>query len=107
MAIEKVQRRATKHLTYTERMEILLLPSLKYRRIRGDMILVYKIMNGLVDIDWINLFTLTRSEITRGSKHKLFIELYIVELIPENILLATEPYLCGTHYLIIRKLHHH
>ena len=80
VAIEKVQRRATKllselkDLTYTERMEILMLPSLKCRRIRGDMILVYKIMNGLVDIDWTHFFTLTRSEITRGSKHKLFIE---------------------------------
>ena len=51
-----------------------MLPSLKCRRIRGDMILVYKIMNGLVDIDWTHFFTLTRSEITRGSKHKLFIE---------------------------------
>ena len=48
VAVEKVQRRVTKilselqYLTYTERMKKLSLPSLKYRRIRGDMILVYK-----------------------------------------------------------------
>ena len=49
--IENVQRRATKlipelkHLPYTERLKKLNLPSLKYRRIRGDMINVYKILN--------------------------------------------------------------
>ena len=55
VAVEKVQRRATKklseikYLTYTERMQTLSLPSLKCRRIRGDMILVYKLMKGLVN----------------------------------------------------------
>ena len=34
-----------KHLPYTERLKKLNLPSLKYRRIRGDMINVYKILN--------------------------------------------------------------
>ena len=71
---DKTIKRTKRPNAYTERMEILMLPSLKCRRIRGDMILVYKIMNGLVDIDWTHFFTLTRSEITRGSKHKLFIE---------------------------------
>ena len=63
-----------KHLSYDERMENLVLPSLKYRRLRGDMILIYKLMNGLVDIDWHCFFTLTKTKITRGSKHKLFIK---------------------------------
>jgi len=45
--IEKVQKRATKliislkHLTYEERLKQLKLPTLKYRRARGDMIEVY------------------------------------------------------------------
>jgi len=44
--IENIQRRATKLLTglhdisYPDRLCILNLPSLKYRRLRGDMILV-------------------------------------------------------------------
>ena len=54
-------------------MKKLSLPSLKYRRIRGDMILVYKLLNGLVNIDWHDFFTMTKSDITRGAKHKLFV----------------------------------
>ena len=50
--IEKVQHRATKMLLpirdkpYGERLSILQLPSLAYRRLRGDMILLYKILNN-------------------------------------------------------------
>ena len=49
-ALESVQRRATKlvpsikNKIYEERLRILGLPSLKYRRIRGDMIQVYKFL---------------------------------------------------------------
>ena len=51
--IEKVQRRATKlipdiaKLPYQNRLIKLNLPSLKYRRIRGDLIEAYKIFQGL------------------------------------------------------------
>ena len=50
-ALEKVQKRATKlisslkHNPYQERLRILHLPTLKFRRIRGDMIEVYKILS--------------------------------------------------------------
>ena len=50
--IEKVQHRATKLLPairdkpYEERLSILQLPSLTHRRRRGDMILLYKILNN-------------------------------------------------------------
>ena len=46
-AIEGVQRRTTKlissisHCPYRERLRILNLPSLNYRRLRGDMIFLY------------------------------------------------------------------
>jgi len=48
--LKKVQMRATelviklKHLRYKERLERLKLPTLRYRRTRGDMIEVYKIL---------------------------------------------------------------
>ena len=50
--IESVQRRATKlvpglkDLPYKERLKILELPTLEYRRYRGDMIETYKLMHG-------------------------------------------------------------
>ena len=50
--VEQIQRRATRlvtslrHLPYEDRLEKLDLPSLTYRRKRGDMIMVYKIITG-------------------------------------------------------------
>ena len=50
--IEKVQMRATKmvqqfkKLSYEDRLRRLNLPTLKYRRLRGDMIQVYNIVSG-------------------------------------------------------------
>ena len=55
--IEKVQSRATKliphlrHLSYEARLQALKLPSLDFRPRRGDMIQVFKIMNGLDRLD--------------------------------------------------------
>ena len=54
-AIERVQRRATKmiptikDLSYSERLKKLKLPTLAYRRARGDMIEVYKIVTDIYD----------------------------------------------------------
>lgn len=53
--IEGVQRRATKIIhslkdkPYEERLRILKLPTLRYRRARGDMIETYKIVHGIYD----------------------------------------------------------
>jgi hypothetical protein len=53
--IEKVQKRATKlvkglrNMTYRERLINLQLPTLKFRRVRGDMIEVYKILSHKYD----------------------------------------------------------
>ena len=64
--IENVQRRATKlipnlkNLPYSERLKILKLPTLKYRRLRGDMINVYKILTNDKSCNK-NLLPLTKS----------------------------------------------
>ena len=75
--VEKVQRKATKlfpcirHLPYNERLRYLGLPSLKYRRLCGDMIMTYNILHGYVDID--ESILLVRSwNSTRGHPFKLF-----------------------------------
>ena len=47
--IEKVQRRGTKDLTYEQRIRSLNLPSLRFRRYRGDMIEVFKITKWFYD----------------------------------------------------------
>ena len=83
-AIEKVQRRATKQLpgmkdlSYQERLKILKLPSLVYRRTRGDMIETYKLLHNTYDSEVSNIVKLhednTSREATRGHSLKLHIE---------------------------------
>lgn len=54
--IENVQRRATKQLPlmseipYKDRLKLLQLPTLEYRRYRGDMIEAYKLSHSIYDI---------------------------------------------------------
>ena len=75
--IEKVQRRATKlvsgiqHLTYGERLARCKLPSMKYRRKRGDMIQVYKIINGLDDLKKEEFWNFDVDNRTRGHSLKI------------------------------------
>jgi len=38
-----------KHLTYAERRSYLKLPTLHYRRIRGNTIMVFKIVTGIIN----------------------------------------------------------
>ena len=78
-AIEKVQRRATKlvqdirHLPYNERLKKLKLPSLMYRRRRGDMMVTFNIINHNVNVEKEVFFKFNSSR-TRGHQHKLFKE---------------------------------
>ena len=74
--IESVQRRATKLVpglyekTYEERLKILDLPSLEYRRKRGDMIEMFKFMTNKYQVStpWL---ILDDSTATRGHRFKL------------------------------------
>ena len=72
------QRRATRlvpgfrNLTYEERLRVLNLYSLYYRRRRGDMITVYKLLNGLLGISDKLFFTRAIHSATRGHNYKLY-----------------------------------
>ena len=78
--IEKVQKRATKHvlsckhMAYKQRLEYLHLPTLKYRRLRGDMIEVYKIMHELYEPAIVPLLKRNLDIRTRGNSLKLLVE---------------------------------
>lgn len=74
--IENVQRWATKlvpgieELTYEERLKKLKLPSLVYRRARGDMIEVYKYLHNIYKVD-ASFLPLDTDSITRGHSLKI------------------------------------
>ena len=76
--IENVQRRATrqipalKNMSYTERLKKLNLPTLKFRRIRGDLIETFKIVKGIYDPKVTQgLFHEAKANKTRGNEYKL------------------------------------
>jgi len=58
-----------KHLTHAERLSYLNLPTL-YRRLRGDMIVVFKIVTGVMDSIMSCNFTVSHS-VTRRKRYKL------------------------------------
>ena len=78
--IEEVQIRATKlvesvkHLSYEDRFKKLGIPTLKYRRIGGDL----KYLNGIFEIitnkdnDGNCTFVLHKDLVTRGNRYKLY-----------------------------------
>jgi len=84
--LEKVQMRATKlvitvkNLTYKDRLKRLKLPTLKYRRIRGDMIEVYKILTNQYDSGVNFYLEKQKDSITRGHSLKLVNNRYHYDL---------------------------
>ena len=79
-----MQRRATKQLPgmkdipYQERLDRLKLPKLAYRRTRGDMVEVYKLLQWQYDSDISNIVKLHKDSNTkartRGQSLKMFLE---------------------------------
>ena len=76
-SIENVQHRATKmlpgllNMSYEERLRKLKLPSLRYRRMRGDMIEVFKIISGIYDSRATSGLLELNTSTTRGNSKKL------------------------------------
>ena len=75
--LEKVQKRATKmirhcqKMPYRDRLEHLKLPTLTYRRIRGDMVEVFKILTNKYDKNVTPHLGLSNCTYTRGNTLKL------------------------------------
>jgi ribonuclease P/MRP protein subunit RPP40 len=77
-SIEAVQRRFTKRfpglrdVDYHSRLLVLGLDSLELRRLRADLILVYKIVFGLIDLKFSDFFTWNPNRNSRGHTYSLF-----------------------------------
>ena len=75
--LEHIQRRATKiipelrDLSYEQRLKECGLTTLETRRLRGDQIEVFKILNGYENIDRNMFFSLKKDSRTRGHEIKL------------------------------------
>ena len=75
--VEKIQKRATKlviklkNKSYIDRLIYLNLPTLKYRRLRGDMIEVFKITHNVYDTAVSPDLPFNERANTRGNHYKL------------------------------------
>ena len=75
--IERVQRMATrwikecKGMSYEARLQYLGLFSMERRRLRGDLIEVFKIFKGMTDLKVEDLFEIQGTQRGRGHKYKL------------------------------------
>jgi len=75
--IESVQRRFTKRLrglaglTYKERLQYLSAETLELRRLKQDLLTMFKLFNGIIDVDVSQFFDVTGYSQTRGHNFKL------------------------------------
>jgi hypothetical protein len=106
--IERVQRRFTKRLpgfadiTYKDRLCILNADSLELRRLRNDLLLAYKVLFNLVDVNAADFFTFANSRYdTRGHRFKLLAHHNRINL-RKNFFLNVL-YRCGTDYLLLMQ----
>ena len=77
VVLENVQKQATKlipglkDLSFQERLKKMDLSTLSYRRIRGDLIVTYKILAGKYDPNVSSILSLNNNQACRGHK-KIF-----------------------------------
>ena len=75
--IERVQHRATKligecaALSYSDRLDRAGLITLEKRRLRGDLIQVFKLLKGIDNMDYNKFFQLVDNSRTRGHRFKI------------------------------------
>ena len=60
------------NLSYKQRLQCLKLDSLELRRLYFDMRMVYKIIHGLIDVAFDDLFTFSPNRSTRVHVYKLY-----------------------------------
>jgi hypothetical protein len=76
--VESVQRSFTKRIygfwdiPYPERLQLLNLESLEIRRIKRDLILVFKVIKQLIALDFNDFFVYAPDVHTRGHSYKLY-----------------------------------
>ena len=64
--LEQIQRRFTKRLSgftslsYSERLAQLCADSLEVRRLKNNLTVIFKMLHGLIDIEFDSIFTLLR-----------------------------------------------
>jgi len=77
-ALEKVQKRTTKmipalkNLPYKDRLKAYNMSTLHYRRVRGDMREIYKILSGKYDTNVVPNLKTTGIQATRGNDLRIF-----------------------------------
>ena len=102
--IENIQRRATrmipelKGLSYTDRLQHLKLFSMDYRRKRGDLIQLFKILNGFENIDAQTMFTFATSQ-TRGHNKN-----YISQDVQRDLDNTLSVYAVLTHGTVFHRM---
>ena len=75
-------------MTYKERLQELKLPTLAYRRLRGDMIETYKLTHGVYDDTLPNILPkysdiIKTTRRTRGHSHKLYRQKHRIDVSKE------------------------
>lgn len=119
--LEKVQHRATKMITgfqnmsYEERLSRLRLTTLETRRLRGDLIEVFKIMKGFEGLKCDDFFVTSINNL-RGHRYKLFKNRFNTNcykycfsnrIVDEWNLLTDDIMSCNTVEVFKVKLDHH